>query len=130
MNNISLLQSALNASSLRQQVISNNIANAETTGYKAKKVVFEEILKQQLDKQGNLQVNRTDSRQLLTGGPINLPTAQIIEEHSTIMQNNGNNVDIDREMTEMGKNSLRYYQLTQQLTNEFQHLSIAITGRR
>jgi flagellar basal-body rod protein FlgB len=45
------------------------------------------------------------------------------------MQNNGNNVDIDGEMTNMGKNSLWYYTLTQQLNSEFQQLSIAITGR-
>ena len=45
MTNISLLHSALNASSLRQQAISNNLSNAETPRYKAKQVVFEEILK-------------------------------------------------------------------------------------
>jgi len=45
------------------------------------------------------------------------------------MQNNGNNVDIDNEMTQMSKNSLWYYTLTQQLSSQFQQLSIAIKGR-
>jgi len=32
-------------------------------------------------------------------------------------------------MTEMGKNALWYYTLTEQLNSEFQQLSIAIKGR-
>lgn len=130
MNNIGLLQKALDASSLRQQVISNNIANAETPGYKAKQVVFEDILKQHLNNQTNFVGNRTDSRHLVIGNPADIPTANIVENTDTVMQNNSNNVDIDGEMTNMGKNSLWYYTLTQQLNSEFQQLSIAITGRR
>lgn len=129
MNNISLLQNAMDASSLRQQVISNNIANAETPGYKAKQVVFEDILKQHLSNQTGFVGSRTDSRHVMIGNSTTIPTANIVENSETVMQNNGNNVDIDGEMTNMGKNSLWYYTLTQQLNSEFQQLSIAITGR-
>jgi flagellar basal-body rod protein FlgB len=128
-NNINLLQNALDASSLRQQVISNNIANAETPGYKAKKVVFEDILKQHLSNQASFVGNRTDPRHLPIGNSNDIPNAQIEENTETVMQNNQNNVDVDQEMTDMGKNSLWYYTLTQQLNSEFQQLSIAITGR-
>jgi flagellar basal-body rod protein FlgB len=130
LNNISLLQSALNASSMRQQVISNNIANAETPGYKAKKVVFEDILKQHLSNQTGFVGTRTDARHFEIGNSSNLPSPQIMQNTETVMQNNKNNVDIDQEMTDMGKNSLWYYTLTEQLNSEFQQLSIAITGRR
>ncbi|CAH2712892.1 MULTISPECIES: flagellar basal body rod protein FlgB [Neobacillus] len=130
MNNIGILQSALGASSLRQQVISNNISNAETPGYKTKQVFFEDILKQQLSNQTNFVGNRTDSRHFTIGKSTDIPTAKTVENTDTVMQNNGNNVDIDKEMTSMGKNSLWYYTLTQQLTSEFQQLSIAIRGRR
>jgi flagellar basal-body rod protein FlgB len=129
MTNISLLHSALNASSLRQQAISNNLSNAETPGYKAKQVVFEDILKQQISKQSNFVGKRTDSRHLEIGKQTYIPSAQTVEDTQTVMQNNGNNVDVDGEMTQMGKNALWYYTLTQQLTSEFQHLSIAIKGR-
>ncbi|MDQ0199557.1 flagellar basal body rod protein FlgB [Neobacillus ginsengisoli] len=129
MNNISLLQSALDASSLRQQVISNNLANAETPGYKAKQVAFEDILKQHLSNQTNFVGNRTDSRHLVIGNTVDIPTAQTMENTETVMQNNGNNVDVDQEMTSMSNNALWYYTLTQQLNSEFQQLSIAITGR-
>ena len=129
LNNIGILQSALDASSLRQQVISNNLANAETPDYKSKQVVFENILKQQLSNQTNFVGKRTDSRHVMIGKSADIPMAQTVENSDTVMQNNGNNVDLDKEMTQMGKNSLWYYTLTQQLTSQFQQLSIAIKGR-
>lgn len=129
MNNINLLQSALGASSLRQQVISNNIANAETPGYKAKQVVFEDILKQHLTNQTKFIGNRTDSRHFLFGSNVDMVPAQTVENQSSTMQNNGNNVDLEQEMTLMAKNSLWYDTLTEQLNSEFQQLSIAIKGR-
>ncbi|MDF2557300.1 MAG: flagellar basal-body rod protein FlgB [Bacillales bacterium] len=130
MNTINLLQSALNASSMRQQVISNNLANAETPGYKAKKVAFESILKQKLSNQSSFEGKRTDSRHFFIGDSSRMPSAQVLEDNETIMQNNENNVDVDKEMTNMGKNALWYNSLTQQLNNQFQELSIAINGRR
>jgi flagellar basal-body rod protein FlgB len=129
LNNISLLQSALDASNLRQQVISNNLANAETPGYKGKQVVFEDILKQKLSNQTQIVGNRTDPRHFVISNPVEIPTAKTVENVGSVMQNNGNNVDVDGEMTSMGKNALWYYTLTQQLTSEFQQLSIAIKGR-
>ncbi|WP_257148387.1 flagellar basal body rod protein FlgB [Bacillus sp. AFS073361] len=129
MNNIGLLQSALDASSLRQQAISNNLANAETPGFKAKQVLFEDILKQHISNQSKFVGSRTDSRHLMIGQPEQIPTARTVENTETVMQNNGNNVDADGEMTNMGKNALWYYTLTEQMNSEFQQLSIAIKGR-
>lgn len=129
MSNISLLNSALDASSLRQQVISNNIANSETPGYKAKQVVFEDIIKQHISNQTNFIGNRTNPSHFEIGQSVGIPSPMTVENTETVMQNNGNNVDVDEEMTRMGKNSLWYYTLTQQLNSEFQHLSIAIKGR-
>jgi flagellar basal-body rod protein FlgB len=129
MQKIGLLHSALNAASLRQQAISQNIANAETPGYKAKQVVFEDILKKQLANQTKFVGKQTDPRHFTIGQSSNVPVAKIVENTETVMQNNQSNVDIDEEMTRMGKNSLWYYTLTEQINSEFQQLSIAIKGR-
>jgi flagellar basal-body rod protein FlgB len=129
LSQISILHTALNASNLRQDVISNNIANAETPGYKSKQVVFENILKQQLSNQTNFKGTRTDSRHFNIGLPSNLPQPEVVELTETKIQNSGNNVDIEEEMTRLSKNALWYYTLTQQLNSEFQKLSIAIKGR-
>jgi flagellar basal-body rod protein FlgB len=129
LSQIGILHSALNASNLRQDVISNNIANAETPGYKSKQVVFENILKQQLSNQTNFKGTRTDSRHFSIGLPTSLPQPEVVELTETVVQNSGNNVDIEEEMTRLSKNALWYYTLTQQLNSEFQKLSIAIKGR-
>jgi flagellar basal-body rod protein FlgB len=129
LTNINLLNRALDASSLRQQAISNNLANAETPGYKTKKVVFEDILKQHLANQTNFVGTQTNPLHMAIGQPTGGVTAQTVESPDTVMQNNGNNVDPDTEMTEMGNNALWYDTLTEQLNSEFQQLSIAITGR-
>jgi len=130
LDKIGVLTSALNASSLRQQAISNNIANAETPNYKAKQVVFEDILKQKLSNQTtNFTAKRTDPRHLEMGMNGGIPQATMVSDTASVMQNNGNNVDIDGEMTRMANNSLWYSTLTQQLNSEFQKLSIAIKGR-
>lgn len=46
----SLLESAMNASSLRGQVISNNIANIDNPDYVARTVLFESKLREAVDK--------------------------------------------------------------------------------
>ncbi|WP_147535370.1 flagellar basal body rod protein FlgB [Bacillus marasmi] len=129
MDNISLLKSALDASSMRQQVISQNIANAETPGYKAKQVAFENILKKHLSDQTSFVGTKTDSRHVTIGRGSAIPAPQMVENTEAFINNNGNSVDMDYEMTEMGKNSLWYYMLTERVSGHFNNLSYAIKGR-
>ena len=53
------LATSLNFRKLRQDVIASNIANADTPGYKARRIEFEEALARALDleKQRSLRVN-------------------------------------------------------------------------
>ncbi|MGN0242086.1 MAG: flagellar basal body rod protein FlgB, partial [Candidatus Weimeria sp.] len=46
---VNLMDKALDASWLRETAISNNIANADTPGYKRKDVKFQDILEYELD---------------------------------------------------------------------------------
>ncbi|MBC86963.1 MAG: flagellar basal-body rod protein FlgB, partial [Bdellovibrionaceae bacterium] len=46
------LAASINFRQLRNNTISSNIANAETPGYKAKKMDFESALKRALDTEG------------------------------------------------------------------------------
>lgn len=129
MDKIGILSSALNASGLRQQAIANNISNAETPSYQAKQVVFEDILREKLSNQSNFTGKRTDDRHFEIGQNGGVPAPMVQNSSQGVMQNNGNNVDMDREMAQMGNNALWYYSLTQQINSEFQKLSIAIKGR-
>ncbi len=53
----------------------------------------------------------------------------VVEDTSTTMRMDGNNVDIDKEMVDLAQNVIFYQALSNQATAEFQMLNTAITGR-
>ncbi|MDI9513541.1 MAG: flagellar basal body rod protein FlgB [Clostridiaceae bacterium] len=113
------LQKALDASWLRNEVISNNIANVDTPGYKRKTVKFEEFLSSEM-KTGKISKGQT-----------RLKSSDIMVSHdySTLSyRSDGNNVDIENEMAELATNSLRYNTLIQKMNGDFQNLRKVIRG--
>ena len=50
-NYINVLDKALDASNLRETVLTNNIANVDTPGYKRREVDFASLLREELDKE-------------------------------------------------------------------------------
>ncbi|WP_416297332.1 flagellar basal body rod protein FlgB [Paenibacillus illinoisensis] len=132
LNDISFkrLQGALNASNTRQQTIADNIANADTPYYKRSDVSFEEILKQQTD--GDMPVLKgkvTDSRHFVIGPSSSVPTPVVTMDHSTSMNNNQNNVDIDKEMSLLAENQLRYNAYIQQVNEQIKMMRVGVEGR-
>lgn len=123
------LQAAMNTSTLRQQVISNNIANAETPNFKRVEVSFETLLQQQMNGNSTLIGKRTDARHFYIG-PNNsaAPSPEFMTDQSTMFNNNLNNVDIDREMSQLAANQLKYNGLIQQLNHEFKMKRTALGG--
>lgn len=126
---ISVLEKALSASSLRHKVISNNIANVNTPNFKKSEVSFEDQLKSAMDiKQPAL--SRTHPRHL----PIS-PTGINVEPkihtiNTTSFRSDGNNVDIDTEMASLAKNSIYYDAVAQQINKYFAGIKSAINGGR
>lgn len=57
---VSVLEQALSAASLRQKVISNNIANVNTPGFKKSNVIFEDLLQEAINGE-KLQLTRTQN---------------------------------------------------------------------
>lgn len=113
---------ALDASVLRQQVIANNLANAETPGFKRQEVSFETSLAAALEQQDE------------AGGPgamqILLPTRPVVYTPAdTSERQDGNNVNIESESVEMAINQLRFETLTESVTNYFRNLQAAIKGQ-
>ncbi|MCD2345237.1 flagellar basal body rod protein FlgB [Clostridium guangxiense] len=119
-----LLKKGLDASSERQNVISNNLANINTKGYKRSYVTFEDNLKDSVD---NLEMIRTDSRHINDGaeyGGIEVKT-----DNTTSMNEDGNNVDIDTEMTNEAQNTLKYYALTSEISRRISMTGNVINGK-
>lgn len=127
---MSVLEQGLSAASLRNTVIANNLANVETPGYKRSDVVFEEELRKALSQNNSFTGFMTDEKHIPIGSPsiINVFPQTVVEEGTT-MRNDGNNVDIDREMAALAKNEIMYQAITQELNGEFQKLKSAIAGR-
>ncbi len=100
-----LLFNHLNFRGERQKVISSNIANINTPNYKTKDLVFKDELKKA---QPMLQMARTTNSHfsnisLTSNSKYNLVQVQGLEE-----QNDGNNVNLDTQMSEMAKNKLMF----------------------
>lgn len=93
-----IMGAALKGAEYRNQTILNNIANADTPGFKAKNVEFEPILKETLD-----MAEYT--------GELNLDEAvgRLYTQHSNFsVRLDDNNVDIESEMVKFYKNTAKY----------------------
>lgn len=127
-----LFQRSLDATALRQKVISNNIANGDTPHFKRSDVVFEELLQKEMSGfTHSIEGKRTDPRHIPIGrSSVSEVKAEIQQDQHTSMNNNENNVDIDYEMTMLAKNQLRHNTLIEQLNYEFRSIRAALDGRR
>ena len=124
---IGLMQKGLDAAWKRNEVIGNNIANAETSGYKASKVEFESILKSRLSGM-NQQMKATDAKHMDAGGNSYHELKPVIRQnHSISMRIDGNNVDVENEMTQLAKNTLLYNVLSKRYQKRFQGLNMQLT---
>lgn len=112
------LTASLKFRQLRQELHASNIANAETPGYKAKKLDFEDALARALDVDGQLAMKTSDSQHFnVGGGGFNNLQPEIYEDSNGIVSPDGNNVDRDAEMAEMAENKIMY-DATVQLINK------------
>jgi flagellar basal-body rod protein FlgB len=114
---------------MRNEAISNNIANVNTPGYKKSYVKFEELLSDAADK---FQISgiKKDKKFLPIGKDTALTVSpEIVGEEFTSMRRDDNNVDIDVEMAELAKNTIKYNALVAQLSKEFSRIKLAINGR-
>lgn len=119
-NYIIVLDKAADASWVRNDVLANNIANADTPNYKRKDVQFETYLSN--------AVAGTDSLDE-TVANIDLSTLEsttYTEQAGLSYREDGNNVDISTENVELAKNQLKYYTLMNSVNQEFGRLKSAM----
>lgn len=131
MNTFQLLQLSIDTATLRQQVYANNIANAQTPNYKRKDVVFESYFQQALQmspqaKPGQYHI----SIPAINGTSTNIPDVQptIVTDKTSIIDNNGNNVDLTAEMSDLAQNQIRYNTLIQDVSDRISRMRTAIQG--
>jgi flagellar basal-body rod protein FlgB len=108
------VEKAMQGSLLRQQVLANNIANANTPGFQRSDVNFQSALAQAF------------SSGSPTASQIQSMTFQPQTASSGAMQVDGNSVDINTEMADMSENTLDYQALESVMGAQMSILKTAI----
>src|SRR5262249_36132472 len=98
------IQASLDGLAARQRITAQNIANAETPGYLAQDVTFEDSLSAAIS-------NGDPTQATIAPGPTNDP-----------VNINGNNVSVDKETLSMVDTGLRYQLATESMNNKFRVL--------
>ncbi|EAR65728.1 flagellar basal-body rod protein B [Bacillus sp. NRRL B-14911] len=127
-NTISTLENSLNQASLKQKVVAQNIANADTPNYKAKDVSFKSVLQSEMAI-GGIEAKRTDVRHYSFAAEGSGQSGVIINKN-TDFNHNGNNVDMDKEMSELAENQIYYNALVERISGKFTSLQNVIRGGR
>ena len=127
-----LLQAALEGLSARQRTISDNVANVDTPQFKASRVSFETEMKKAIgDTDNPLPMFKVkDAVQGPGDAPAEIkPTVTV--ESETSRRNDGNNVDVDREMLDLTDTNMRFNAVISTVTSKLQILRYAINdGKR
>ena len=117
----------------RQKLISSNLSNVDTPGYKTVDIDFEQELQSQMADSGGQGISMavTDTRHLSTssGAEGALP-GQVREVEGLTLRNDLNNVNIDREMAELSTNAMKFAAVSQMIAGKFRTLKSAITEGR
>ena len=93
-----LLENAMDITVRRHSIISNNIANMDTIGYKPKDLDFKEALRFEMEKKGD-HISKTHPKHLST------KKAGTIREE---VRENHDSVNIDTEMISMVENNIKF----------------------
>ncbi len=125
-SHLNQLKKALDVYSRRHKVVADNIANVETGGYAAREFRFEEYL---AGADLRLSGARTHGNHLDLGRRSLDRIEGDIREADTDFDNGVNNVDIDKEMTDLATNDLSYRLATRLLSMKYQTLRSAVRGR-
>ena len=120
-NYINVLDKAADASVIRQELLSNNIANNDTPNYKRKDLKFESFLQKEIKGDDDLDKKVASANLSKLNGSVYTDRAELSYRYD------GNNVDIDVEQGYLAENQIRYYTLLQTMTQEFQRMKSVLT---
>ncbi|WP_026506232.1 flagellar basal body rod protein FlgB [Butyrivibrio sp. NC3005] len=121
---VNIMKTAADASWIRDEVISNNIANATTPGYKREDVDFEGTLRRAL---GDSRYTTMDAK-VRNALKKDLKPRTYVDSASFSYRLDGNNVDPDTEGVYLAANQLKYEGIMKAINFEFQNMQTAMKG--
>ncbi|MHC1745197.1 MAG: flagellar basal body rod protein FlgB [Syntrophobacteraceae bacterium] len=115
---IQLMQDRLQLSSVNQKVVSGNLANINTPGYKAKAMAFEDVLRESMEDPGARLV-QSNLKHINPADTIGaMKAAEVVESGP---------VDLDTEMMKLSRNSIEYQFMISMLNKKFTMIKNAIS---
>ena len=125
-------EKTLDASWLRNDVLAHNIANVDTPLYNRKDVDFESYLNAALySSPDNLIFRREHNFRMNNTTDLSSIKAKVTEDYNPLaMRIDGNNVDIDVEMAQMAKNTIKYNTVVSNVNSKFSRITHVISEGR
>lgn len=121
-NYINVLDKAADASWTRENLIANNIANAQTPGYKRQDIDFESVLKKEI---GSFKYTGLNKK--ISNLDLSKLNAEIYTDNAGYSYRlDENNVDIDTEQVELASEQIKYQALTSSISSEFERLQTVL----
>jgi len=130
---IDLLHRAMDVSTVRRQVIANNMANADVPDFKRSVVNFESELKRALNSERQrpaLELNLTHEKHIPNFKERDYRDVQIrrVLDYTSTYNNNGNNVDPEQEVMLATQNQMAYTMYAQAAAFEFSQINQILRG--
>lgn len=121
---VDVLKTAADASWLREEVLTNNIANVDTPNYKRQDVEFTTYLKSALEQAGTPASTLT---QKVNEPNLSGITTRTYTENTTLSYRmDGNNVDLSTENAELAAEQINYNALIDSMNNEFTRMKAVL----
>ncbi|MDR1894731.1 MAG: flagellar basal body rod protein FlgB [Spirochaetales bacterium] len=127
---LEVMNRVLNAGSLRADIISNNLSNADDPNFKRTTLSFESQLRRALEseKLPSTPAALTNPRHIPFDRPMDWREVKPIRnlEHLSTMDNNGNNVDVEVETMEFLRTQMTNNLLTAAIASHFDRISLVL----
>jgi flagellar basal-body rod protein FlgB len=125
---INLIEKAMDGSTARQSLLSNNLANVNTPEFKRSDVDFQATLNGEITGSGSLELKKTNEKHI---GPVTAAAEpKVITYKNTSLRNDGNNVDLDMELANLSENNLYFNSLATLLSSQLSILRQSISEGR
>lgn len=121
-NSITMMDKSMDYLWKRQEIITDNIANVDTPGYKKKRLEFEETFRSKLKAAAALGKRDEVKQAIQTTG------YQVIEEPH-ITRADGNGVNADVEYTDLTRTTLHYQYLSRAVSDDITRYRSVIKGQ-
>jgi len=128
-SNVQLLSKVLDLRAQKAEVISSNIANAETPGYSPVRFEFEEDLANAISTSKAMRMSTSHSDHIPLGpSHFNSVSGKIRIEKSSNPLGDGNGVSVDKEMLALSENELLYETAAQLIKKKLSLVKHVISG--